>query len=187
MLGATDGAREAGCPWPGLRILLQSDNPRVQSDNPRGDAAMDDAWIPILIFGFPLLGLIFLSAIYKGGTSASFAEDGEAPVSPLSGHVSPGAISTLSGRRPPGAISSLSGRKSPGSISRLSGHKSPGSISRLSGRKSPGSISRLSGRKSPGSISSLSAPRPVGAIGSLSGRFFVSNLLGLPLLTRDRN
>ena len=58
---------------------------------------MTDAWIPILILGLPLLGLLFLSNIYKGGTSASSVEDGETPISPLSRRISPGAISALSG------------------------------------------------------------------------------------------
>jgi hypothetical protein len=156
---------------------------------------MTEAWIPISIFGLPLLGLLVLSAIYKGGTSASLhASARETAISPLgyrtgtddqrsqeleviaqlSGHVSPGAIARLSGPVPPGAISTLSGWRSPGAISRLSGHVSPGAISRLSGPTSPGAISRLS------------APRPVGAIANLSAGFFVSHLFSLPLLTRSQ-
>jgi hypothetical protein len=106
---------------------------------------MTDAWIPILILGLPLLGLLFLSNIYKGGTSASSVEDGETPISPLSRRISPGAISALSGRVLPGSISKLSGWRSPGAISKLSGRKSPGAISRLSGYTPPGAISGLSG------------------------------------------
>lgn len=143
---------------------------------------MIDAWIPICILGLPFLGLLVLSSIFKGGTSASLQPSvAESPVSAqldliseLSGHVSPGAISGLSGPESPGAISTLSGWKSPGAISKLSGHVSPGAIARLSGHASPGAISRLS------------APRPVGAIANLSAGFFVSNLFGLPLLTRSQ-
>jgi len=151
---------------------------------------MIDAWIPISIFGLPFLGLLALSAIYKGGTSTC----GETPVSPL-GYRIPGAdqgtadldlISQLSGPVSPGAISRLSGPVSPGAISRLSGWRSPGAISKLSGHVSPGAISRLSAHKSPGAISRLSAPRPVGAIANLSAGFFVSTVFGLPLLTRSQ-
>jgi hypothetical protein len=135
---------------------------------------MIDAWIPISIFGLPLLGLLALSAIYEGGTSASEGSAELDLIAQLSGPVSPGAISRLSGPVSPGAISTLSGWRSPGAISKLSGHVSPGAISRLSGHKSPGAISRLS------------APRPVGAISKLSAGFFVSTVFGLPLLTRSQ-
>jgi hypothetical protein len=156
---------------------------------------MTDAIIPISIFGLPFVGLLVLSAVYKGGTSASFREDvsvGPRSASPLGygtgaqGSAELDLISQLSGHVSPGAISRLSGPVSPGAISALSGPRSPGAISKLSGHISPGAISRLSGRKSPGAISRLSAPRPVGAIANLSAGFFVSNLFGLPLLTRSQ-
>ncbi len=162
---------------------------------------MTEAWIPILIFGLPFLGMLVLSAIYKGGTSASTRE------SPSTGEMSESLdygttgygqnrayqrsaeldlISRLSGHVSPGAISRLSGPVSPGAISKLSGWRPPGAISLLSRRQSPGAIARLSGHKSPGAISSLSAPRPVGATANLSAGFFVSNWIGLPLLTRSQ-
>ncbi len=156
---------------------------------------MTEAWIPISIFGLPFLGLLVLSAIYKGGTSASpHASTGATPMSPL-GHRPDTddqrgqeleAISQLSGPVSPGAIARLSGRVSPGAISTLSRWRSPGAISKLSRHVSPGAISRLSGHISPGAISRLSAPHPVGAIASLSAGFFVSHLFGLPLLTRSQ-
>jgi hypothetical protein len=156
---------------------------------------MTDAWIPISIFGLPFLGMLVLSAIYKGGTSTSLRSTvGETPLSPR-GYRTRGddlangeleLISQLSGHASPGAISRLSGPVSPGAISTLSRWRSPGAISTLSGHVSPGAISRLSGRTSPGAISRLSAPRPVGAIANLSAGFFVSHVFGLPLLTRSQ-
>lgn len=156
---------------------------------------MTDAWIPISIFGLPILGFVVLSAIYKGGTSACLpASAGVTPMSPLGYRTGTDdqrsqeleVISQLSGPVSPGAITRLSGPVSPGAISTLSGRRSPGAISKLSGHVPPGAISRLSGHTSPGAISRLSAPRPVGAIANLSAGFFVSHLIGLPLLTRSQ-
>lgn len=143
---------------------------------------MIDAWIPIGILGLPFLGLLVLSSIFKGGTSACLHPS----VAESPGSAELELISELSGKVSPGAISGLSGPVSPGAISRLSAWKSPGAISKLSGHVSPGAIARLSGHTSPGAISRLSAPRPVDAIANLSAGFFVSNLFGLPLLTRSQ-
>ena len=152
------------------------------------------ALIPICILGLPFLGLLFLSAIYRGGTSA-FARSGPhrgGVAARDGGYREPAMrspelelISRLSGPVDPGAIRRLSGPVSPGAIARLSGRRSPGAIAKLSGHVSPGAISRLSGPKSPGAISRLSAPRPVGSIRTLSAGFYVSTLFGLPLLTRS--
>jgi len=88
---------------------------------------MTAAWIPIAILGLPFLGILFLSALFKGGTTASWAEGDTARRSPelelisqLSGPVSPGAISRLSGHTSPGAISQLSAPRPVGAIARLS-------------------------------------------------------------------
>jgi len=168
---------------------------------------MNGAWLPCWIIGGPFLGLLFLSGIYSGGTSASSAVDrrpiggrrrlaDETPAYSPTGYPersiqerSPtlDVISRLSGPVSHGAISSLSGHKAPGAISSLSRWKSPGAISKLSGYKSPGAISRLSAPKSPGAIAGLSGSRPVGSIAALSGGFYVSHLLGLPLLTRSQS
>jgi len=151
---------------------------------------MSHALIPISIFGLPFVGLLVLSAIYKGGTS-----DCLRPTVGATGNSSPddnthsaelGLISQLSGPVSPGAIRRLSGPVAPGAIATLSRRVSPGAIAKLSGHVSPGAISRLSRPKSPGAVASLSAPRPVGAIANLSAGFFVSNLLRLPLLTRSQ-
>jgi hypothetical protein len=142
---------------------------------------IDAAWIPIAILGLPFLGILFLSASFEGSTSAYRVADATDQRYP-----DVGLISQLSGHVSPGAIRSLSGPVSPGAISRLSAWRSPGAISKLSGHKSPGAISRLSSWKSPGAISRLSAPGPVGSIARLSDGFFVSKLIGLPLLTRSQ-
>jgi hypothetical protein len=118
-------------------------------------------------------------------THSMHREPGVEAIADLSGPKSPGAISELSGPVRPGAIASLSGHVSPGAISRLSRWVSPGTISRLSGRVSPGSISRLSRWVSPGAISRLSGPTNPGAVASMASGWYVSRLLGLPLLTRD--
>jgi hypothetical protein len=150
---------------------------------------MTAAWIPVWIVGGPLIGLLFLSAIFKEGTSAAAARDRMTSALPSaadrpSGEVA--VIARLSGPVSPGAISRLSGPVAPGAIATLSGWRSPGAIAKLSGYKSPGAISRLSAFKSPGAISRLSASRSVGAIATLSAGFFVSKWLGLPLLTRSQ-
>lgn len=142
---------------------------------------MISAWVPVWIIGAPVAGILLLSAMFSGPASASASLRDERR---RGGELD--TISRLSGPVSPGAISHLSGRVSPGAISRLSGPVSPGAIARLSGRKSPGAISRLSGHTSPGAISRLSSPRPVGSIARLSSGFYVSNLLGLPLLTRSQ-
>jgi hypothetical protein len=156
---------------------------------------MTGAWIPVWIIGGPFIGLLFLSAIFKGGTSAGGDDRASTPSLSPRGHdghggyqhsAEVGLIAQLSGPVSPGAISRLSGPVAPGAIARLSGWRSPGAISKLSGYKSPGAIARLSGYKSPGAISRLSRSRPVGAIASLSAGFFVSKLFGLPLLTRSQ-
>ncbi len=96
------------------------------------------------------------------------------------------AIARLSGPVSPGAIATLSRSRSPGAISTLSRSRSPGAISTLSRSRSPGAISRLSRSRSPGAISTLSRSRPTGAISRLSAGWFLSNLFGLPLLTRSQ-
>lgn len=142
---------------------------------------MSGTWIPVFILGGPFVGLLLLSAIYRGGSSAAgLAYDSEPRSADLE------TISRLSGPISAGAISRLSGPVSPGAISALSGRRSPGAIAALSGPKSPGAISRLSGPVSPGAISRLSAPRPPRTIARLSAGFYVSNLFGLPLLTRSQ-
>jgi hypothetical protein len=168
---------------------------------------MNGAWLPLWIIGGPFVGLLFLSFMFGGGTSASTAAEGRPLGRPnrlragAAGELSTSylersayersmtldMIARLSGPVSPGAISVLSGHKSPGAISSLSGRRSPGAISKLSGPVSPAAISRLSAHKSPGAICELSKPRPVGAISKLSGGFYVSNLFGLPLLTRSQS
>jgi hypothetical protein len=155
---------------------------------------MSAAWIPVWIIGGPFLGLLFLSAIFQGGTSASseratFGEGEEfhrASRRPAERRADVGMIAQLSGYVSPGAISRLSGPVSPGAIATLSRWVSPGAIAKLSAYKSPGAIARLSGYKSPGAIARLSSSKPVGAIASLSEGFYVSKLFGLPLLTRSQ-
>jgi hypothetical protein len=118
-------------------------------------------------------------------TQAHSREPGVEAIADLSGPRSPGSISDLSGPVRPGSISDLSGPVRPGSIAVLSGRRAPGAISQLSRRVAPGSISRLSRWVSPGAISRLSGPTPPGAVASLASGWYVSSLLGLPLLTRD--
>jgi len=150
--------------------------------------AMNGAWLPLWIIGGPFVGLLVLSVIYNGGTSASSAVDrrsiggsrrstGGMPGLSTPGYREQVADAEQSGYREQGApersdtldlIARLSGPVSPGAIAALSGRKSPGAISSLSGRRSPGAITRLSGHKSPGAISRLSGRQSPGAIATLS-------------------
>lgn len=95
-------------------------------------------------------------------------------------------ISRLSAPKPVGAIRELSAWKSPGAISRLSGRVSPGSVATLSRRVSPGAISRLSQPKPVGSIAKLSQPSRDASIARLSAGWQLSNVFGIPLLTRSQ-
>jgi hypothetical protein len=155
---------------------------------------MTGAWLPLWIIGGPLLGILLLSSLYRGGTSASAALERRplrrsrfAPVA-TPGYPPAGAYTSSDGNAPSSvpwptgyresvaserspeleSISRLSGPVNPGAISELSSPKSPGAVASLSGWKSPGAISRLSGRKSPGAISRLSGPKSPGAIAALS-------------------
>ena len=178
---------------------------------------MSGALLPVWIIGGPFLGLLFLSLMYRGGSSTGTSMDlslhdvdheelsfGMSHPSTATAYTDTratpyrtgaefsrsadvGAIGDLSGHVSPGAISEFSQRVSPGAISRLSGPISPGAISRLSAPVPPGAISRLSGHKSPGAISKLSAAPALGSIPRLSTGWFVSNLFGLPLLTRTQS
>ena len=96
------------------------------------------------------------------------------------------AIHELSKAPSPGAISRLSGPVSPGAIATLSRYKAPGAISSLSRWKSPGAISKLSGWKSPGAISRLSRSLPNASGAKLPSSWLLSEMLGLPLLTRSQ-
>jgi hypothetical protein len=164
---------------------------------------MTDAWIPVWILGGPFVGLLFLSALYKGGTSAASSREpsrrdrniragsqshiGTSPYLPTSLH--PATPSSASyghdvhgvheRSADVGLIAKLSGPISPGAISRLSEPVSPGAISTLSRWRSPGAISRLSAYKSPGAIARLSGYKSPGAISRLSASRPVGAIAGL--------
>jgi hypothetical protein len=151
---------------------------------------MNGAWLPLWIIGGPFVGLLVLSVIYNGGTSASSAVDrrsiggsrrstGGMPGLSTPGYREQVADAEQSGYREHGRYSEHGTYREQGApersdtldlIARLSGPVSPGAIAALSGRKSPGAISSLSGRRSPGAITRLSGHKSPGAISRLSGR-----------------
>ena len=145
---------------------------------------MSGAFIPVWIIGGPFIGLLFLSLLYRSGSSAGSRMD-------LSLHDRYKDWSDRDEHRPTTrheyeANTGVAHSPDFGAIAELSSHVLPGSISEFSRPVSPGAISRLSGHKNPGAISTLSAPRLVGSIAHLSAGWLASNIVGLPLLTRSQ-